>query len=188
MATDIAQAKRKDRKLMPDLEVRSRTVLQRLVERTPDARAMGNAQRKIDVNFREVNAKWMKIVRAKYEGVVIRRGITSVDNKGELISGLEPYVETICLLNLYDHEYDALEQLAVDALDKKSVARRFSSEVGKERHRWNYKLTFPRISICKYDDVYCTHASQTSVAIQRRICRRTMNFTQRPVRARLKRS
>ena len=134
MASEMAKAKRDDRKLTPDLEARSRSFLQRLIQGTPDAHSVGTTQHRVDTNFRVANAKWMKIVRAKYEGAVIRRGIDSVDNKGEPISGLDPYLESVCMLKLYDHEYAALEQLAENALDKKSVARRFSSEVSTKRY------------------------------------------------------
>lgn len=129
MATEIARARREDRKLTPNLEQRSRDVLERSFQGEQDAGAIDDIQRQVDGNFRKVNAKWMKVVRDKYEGSVIRRGTDSRDNEGRLISGLEPYLEHVCMLKLYPHEYRALDQLAENALDKKSVARRFSSEV-----------------------------------------------------------
>ena len=134
MASEMAKVKWDDRKLTPDLEAQLHGFLQRLIQGTPDAHSVGMTQHRVDINFQVANAKWMKIVHAKYEGAVIRQGIDSVDNKGKPISGLDPYLESVCMLKLYDHEYIALEQLAENTLDKKLVARRFSSEVSRKRH------------------------------------------------------
>ena len=125
MAAEIARAKRDDRRLVPRAEGQVREALQRVIK------GEQHEQYEVDVNFRNANARWMEVLRAKFAGAVIRRGPNSKDNNGNLISGLTPYVENVCMLELYRHEYAALDQLAENALSKKSVARRFSSEVSK---------------------------------------------------------
>ncbi|KAN0128350.1 P-loop containing nucleoside triphosphate hydrolase protein [Lactarius tabidus] len=131
MARDIARAKREDRKMRPDHETESRVALNRVFQGEQDGSTIVDTQHAVDLHFRKANAQWMKTIRAKYEGVVIRRTSKSLDYAGRPILELEPYEEHICMLLLLPHEYDALEKLAATALDDNSVARRFSSEVTK---------------------------------------------------------
>jgi hypothetical protein len=83
----------------------------------------------VDHHFRRANATWMKVIRAKYQGAVIRRTGETLDIYGKAISGLEPFEEHICMLQLFDHEYESLQTLAEKSMNDKSIARRFSSEV-----------------------------------------------------------
>jgi hypothetical protein len=130
MARDVARAKREDRKMLLEREEDTRTALTRVFHgEQGELASVSAAQRAVDQNFRRVNAMWMTRVRAKYQGSVIRRTGDSLDVHGNRISGLEPYIEHICMLELHTHEYDALETLAQKAMDDESLARRFLSEV-----------------------------------------------------------
>jgi hypothetical protein len=129
MTRDLARAKREDKKMMSDDEERARSALHRVIQGKQDEGAISDAQIAVDHNFKKMNAQWMKVIRAKYQGVVIRRTVNSLDYAGRPISGLEPYDEHICLLKLHRHEYDALERLAEKTLNDESFAQRFSSEV-----------------------------------------------------------
>lgn len=130
MARDVACAKREDRKMLGEREEDTITALHRVFEgQDGQGTSVSAAQRAVDQSFRKVNAMWMKRVRAKYQGSVIRRTVNSLDYAGNPISGLEPYKEHICMLELHLHEYNALEILAQKAMDDESLARRFLSEV-----------------------------------------------------------
>ncbi|KAH9011667.1 P-loop containing nucleoside triphosphate hydrolase protein [Lactarius pseudohatsudake] len=111
MKRSLARAKRDDKNLLLERQAESRQALHRMFEGNDDDQGLISAvNNAVDQNFRKENAKWMAVVR------------------GEAISGLEPYEEHICLLKLYEHEYDALEALATKALDNPSFPRQFSSE------------------------------------------------------------
>lgn len=56
--------------------------------------------------------KWVSIIRAKWQGHVIRRSSQSVDYQGGYINGLPPFSEHVLQLTLYDAEYDHLEAVA----------------------------------------------------------------------------
>lgn len=71
----------------------------------------------------------MTVIREKYQGVIIRRSVNSMDCYGKPISGLPLYKENICMLKMYKHEYAALDTLATNELDDESYSREFSSEV-----------------------------------------------------------
>jgi hypothetical protein len=131
MIRDIARAKREDKKMLLTHTAESRSALRRVFHGQVDQGAHSAVQQNVDENYHRVNAQWMKIVRQKYQGAVIRRTVSSRDYQGQPISGLAPYKEHICMLKLYRHEYDALETLADEALDGASFAQRFSSEVRK---------------------------------------------------------
>ena len=47
---------------------------------------------------------YSKLLREKWEPNVIRRSGTLVDNNGDQILGLQPYIEQLIIRNLYDHE------------------------------------------------------------------------------------
>jgi hypothetical protein len=59
---------------------------------------------------------WMKKIRERYAGLVIRRTLKSVDYTGARISGLEPYLEHILKIQLYPHEMKNLETLAQELI------------------------------------------------------------------------
>ncbi|KAH9018911.1 P-loop containing nucleoside triphosphate hydrolase protein [Lactarius hengduanensis] len=67
-------------------------------------------------------------IREKYKGAVIRRTVNSLDYTDNAISGLEPYEEHKCVVELYEHEYQALETLSEQAIGDESFVKRFASE------------------------------------------------------------
>lgn len=131
MTRELSRAKREDKSVLAKNEGEARDALHRMVQGTQDEGTLSGAQMAVDQNFKRKTAEWMTIIRAKYQGVVIRRTVKSLDYANRPISGLEPYEEHICMLKLHLHEYDALEKLAQNALDKESFAQRFSSEVSE---------------------------------------------------------
>jgi hypothetical protein len=129
MTRDLAKAKHEDKRTLSDHAAESRSALHRVFHGQNDEGALSAVQKNVDQNYHQVNAQWMKIVRQKYQGAIVRRTVKSLDYEGNPISGLHPYKEHICMLKLYKHEYNALETLAEQSLDNASFARRFSSEV-----------------------------------------------------------
>ena len=87
----------------------------------------------IEKGAKYTSAFWMTKIRAKYEGAVIRRTVNSVDNNGQAISGLAPYEEHQCVLEMYEHKYLALDDLAEEAMESETFVRRFASEVSRWR-------------------------------------------------------
>ncbi|KAI6097725.1 P-loop containing nucleoside triphosphate hydrolase protein [Pisolithus croceorrhizus] len=59
-------------------------------------------------------------IRDKFKGTVIRRSLTSTDNEGKPISGLEPYREHILLLKLHDWERENLYAIAGELAESTS--------------------------------------------------------------------
>ena len=129
MKSELARAKREDKQILSRHAGESRSALHQMFRGHNDEGTVSAVHRTINEKHNQVNARWMKIVRERYQGSVIRRTVNSLDHEGQPISGLEPYEEHICLLKLYRHEYDALETLAEEALDSPSFPQRFSSEV-----------------------------------------------------------
>ncbi|KAH9019253.1 P-loop containing nucleoside triphosphate hydrolase protein [Lactarius pseudohatsudake] len=84
--------------------------------------------KQVDTISQYIGAVWVNIIREKYQGSVIRRTVNSKDHTGEPISGLEPYEEHRCVIELHEHEYTALERFAKDAVDNESFVRQFASE------------------------------------------------------------
>lgn len=125
MMRDLAHAKREDKRMTPE----SRNALLRMFDGDSREGTVSAVDRNVDQSYHQANTKWMTIARAKYQGAVIRRTVNSLDYEGNPISGLEPYEEHICMLNLFNHEYDALEMLAENAVSTVSFGRCFSSEV-----------------------------------------------------------
>lgn len=150
MTRDISRAKRIDKRILAENEGEARDALHRMVQGKEGEGTLSGAQKAVDQNFKRENAKWMSIIRAKYQGAVIRRTVNSLDHRGRPISGLDPYEEHICMLKLHRHEYAALEKLAEDALDDESFARRFCSEVSDAIELYQltaWMLTVQRIFI-----------------------------------------
>jgi hypothetical protein len=88
-------------------------------------------QEGIEARTQQVSSYWMKKIREKYQGSVIRRTVKSLDYRGEAISGLEPYQEHKCFIQMNDHEYESLEALAANTTDSEAFVRRFASEVSQ---------------------------------------------------------
>lgn len=82
-----------------------------------------------DARQQFVAATWIKKIREKYRGSVIRRTVNSLDHDGIPISELEPYEQHRCVIELFKHEYAELDLLAERATDGETFAKRFSSEV-----------------------------------------------------------
>jgi hypothetical protein len=122
MNKDIARSKREDRKEMRSTS--EDTLYQEL-----SSFLVGEGQQNVEMNTRAVTDAWIKRIRKKYEGSVIRRTVNSKDNEGKSITGLEAYEEHLCVLEMYQHEYDAIEALAKRTTDSETFVRRFASEV-----------------------------------------------------------
>ena len=131
MIRELTQAKLEDKKLLLERKAESRQALHRMSHGKQDEGLISAVNKVVDHNFRKENTKWITVVQEKYRGAVIRRTVNSLDHENKAISGLEPYKEHICLLKLYEHEYEALEALAAKALNNasESSVRCFSSEV-----------------------------------------------------------
>ncbi|KAH9008003.1 P-loop containing nucleoside triphosphate hydrolase protein, partial [Lactarius hengduanensis] len=125
MSPQIRRAKLADKNALQRNETSTCTRLRGVLRGVEGAEA-GYAA---DANYLKVNAQWMEVIRKKYEGLVIRRTAKSLDDTQQPIAGLEPYKEHTCVLELYGHEYEALESIAVKQLDDSSFTKKFSSEV-----------------------------------------------------------
>jgi hypothetical protein len=55
---------------------------------------------------------WIQEIRDRYYGHVIRRTVTSLDNEGKHIIGLEPFQEHDLVMDLYPWEMAHLEKVA----------------------------------------------------------------------------
>lgn len=123
MNSDIARAKREDRKKMKstdDAEIQKQ--LGGIMEGTAQTQRPG-------LQAQNASARWVQNIRDKYRGSVIRRTVNSLGHDGEAISGLDPYEEHMCVVEMYDHEYEALEALAEDSMDSETFVKRVASEV-----------------------------------------------------------
>lgn len=126
----LAKAKREDRnqmKAMDEDEFNEKVV----------AFVAGEGEEEgVHVHTNFVSAQYMRMIREKYEGAVIRRTAYSVDYRGYSITGLEPYDEHKILVQLNEHEYEALERLVETAVDSETFVRRFASEVSQRIFRF----------------------------------------------------
>lgn len=64
--------------------------------------------------YKEKMSGWMKYIRDRYRSVVICQTARSVDNTGASISGLNPFTEYKLMVNLYPHEMENLERIAME--------------------------------------------------------------------------
>jgi hypothetical protein len=132
MNKELARAKREDRK-----EIKS-TDEAELQDRMGSYMDGTKEYEQPEAHTQFVSASWIEKIREKYKGSVIRRTVNSLDNTGKAISGLDPYREHRCVVQMQDHEYKALEKLAEKSMDSETFAKRFASEVrlrlsGRER-------------------------------------------------------
>jgi hypothetical protein len=125
MNKSLARAKRDDKKEMRSMD---EEVLNQQMEQYMGGEGEPEGQ---EERSKYVSAKWMEKIRAKYEGAVIRRTTHSTDYRGDWITGLEAYEQHLCVVKMYDHEYEALEKLAEKAADSETFVRRFASEVSE---------------------------------------------------------
>jgi hypothetical protein len=84
----------------------------------------------LEMQQQTVTTTWMKLIREKFRGRVMRRTGSSKDNEGNFISGIAAPSEHLLLLDLYDWEREHLEQLANKMLESPNAGARLgSSEV-----------------------------------------------------------
>ena len=120
MNSELARAKRQDRKNMKSADDAE---MQKQLGGIMEGTAQAHVQAQI------VSARWVQKIRDKYRGSVIRRTVNSRGPDDKAISGLDPYEEHMCVLEMYDHEYEALEVLAEESMDSESFVKRVASEV-----------------------------------------------------------
>ena len=87
------------------------------------------------------SAKWMGIIREKYQGVVIRRTADSLDYQGESITGLLPYKDHLCVLEMHKQEYKALERLVERPMESEMFVRWFASEVSQRISLFSLRIS-----------------------------------------------
>lgn len=68
----------------------------------------------------------------KYQGAVIWRTEHSKDYLGKSITGLEPFREHMYMFPLNEHEYEAVERAAKEAMGRGKIVQRFASEVSEK--------------------------------------------------------
>ena len=125
MNKELCRAKREDKKDIKD------TDQDELHEKMGQYMGGEGENNQSEVHTKAVSALWINKIREKFRGAVIRRTVNSLDYTGKPISGLEPYKEHLSVINMYEHEYEALEALAEKAMDSETFVRRFASEVSK---------------------------------------------------------
>ncbi|KAH9019722.1 P-loop containing nucleoside triphosphate hydrolase protein [Lactarius pseudohatsudake] len=131
MQRELAEARQEDKKIQLDHEAESLGVLHRTSHGEIEG-TISVSEKAVEQKFQNVKAQWMKVVHERYHGAVIRRTVNSLDYLGNTISGLEPYEEHVCMLELHEHEYKALGDIASQRLAKtyKSL-RRLECEVSE---------------------------------------------------------
>lgn len=106
-----------------------------------------------------VTLKWMKLIREKFRGKVMRRTGNSKDNQGNRISGIAAPSEHLLLLDLYEWEREHLESMATKMLEAPNAGGKLgSSEVLTFNHLINFtllKFLYVRIFISTPGDLYC---------------------------------
>ncbi|KAH9852010.1 hypothetical protein C2E23DRAFT_731870, partial [Lenzites betulinus] len=55
-------------------------------------------------DVKTANREWIARLRERFEGYMMRRTVCSLDNTGNPISGLPPWLESSILVNLTDEE------------------------------------------------------------------------------------
>lgn len=123
MAKALRRAKREDTKALKGIdEEQQQAQVHRYIE--------GEVQpERTEVQMQFTAATWMRKIREKYKGSVIRRTVNSLDYTNTPISRLDAYEQHRCVIALYEHEYEALEGLAAEVMDSEVFAKRFASEV-----------------------------------------------------------
>ncbi|KAH9019867.1 P-loop containing nucleoside triphosphate hydrolase protein [Lactarius pseudohatsudake] len=111
MQRELAEARQEDKKIQLDHEAESLGVLHRTSHGEIEG-PISVGEKAVEQKFQNVKAQWMKVVHERYHGAVIRRTVNSLDYLGNTISGLEPYEEHVCMLELHEHEYKALGDMA----------------------------------------------------------------------------
>jgi hypothetical protein len=90
----------------------------------------GQTAPNIELQQQVLTSKWMKLIREKFRGKVMRRTGNSKDYLGKFISGIAAPSEHLLLLDLYEWERENLEKLADKMLESPQAGARLgSSEV-----------------------------------------------------------
>jgi len=89
-----------------------------------------NTPANLEMQQQIATSNWMRVIREKFRGKVMRRTGNSKDNLGNPISGIAAPSEHLLLLELYDWERVNLEQLANKMLETPNAGAKLgSSEV-----------------------------------------------------------
>lgn len=89
-----------------------------------------NTPANLEMQQQLITSKWMKVIREKFRGKVMRRTGNSKDWQGNPISGIAAPSDHLLLLDLYDWEREHLESLATKMLESPNARGRLgSSEV-----------------------------------------------------------
>jgi hypothetical protein len=113
MERELRSAKRRDLKARPEA---GHNTIRGIIH--------GDESVDVDSEHRKAMLQWIGKIRERFASAVIRRTVHSTDNKGNPISGLEPYLEHNLVLNLYKVEMDNLNRIAeVMVTDEAAVAR-----------------------------------------------------------------
>lgn len=123
MRRDINRARAQDRKTR-DEEGNSQAgiIVRGILE--------GQTAPNIELQQQVVTSQWMKMIREKFRGKVMRRTGNSKDYEGKIISGVAAPSEHLLLLDLYKWERENLETLADKMLESPQAGARLgSSEV-----------------------------------------------------------
>ncbi|KAG1894055.1 P-loop containing nucleoside triphosphate hydrolase protein [Suillus fuscotomentosus] len=78
----------------------------------------GDADLDVPSLYRNQMLTWISVIRERFTGIVIRRTVRSVDNHGDRISGLAPFLEHNLLVKLYPHEVVNLERIAQEIVEQ----------------------------------------------------------------------
>lgn len=124
MKRDLNRARAYDRKQRDDEGKSTAGVIVRGVLEGRSGRTDSEMQQQV------VTMKWMKMIRERFRGKVMRRTGASKDSSGKLISGVAVPSEHLLLLELYDWERENLAELADKMLQTPNAGARLgSSEV-----------------------------------------------------------
>lgn len=123
MKRDINRARVQDRKTRDDEgNPQAGNIVRGILE--------GQAAPNIELQQQIITSKWMKLIREKFRGKVMRRTGNSKDYEGKFISGIAAPSDHLLLLDLYEWERENLEKLADKMLESPQAGARLgSSEV-----------------------------------------------------------
>lgn len=88
--------------------------------------------------YRKTMLESIKQIRKGFQGIVINRGLQSVDNAGNRISGLEPFLEHVLGIDIYEHEMKYLENLATELV--RDGSHKFNKKVNICRQYLTYSI------------------------------------------------
>jgi len=80
-----------------------------------------STQSSVVLEHESVVLGWIEKIRVGFADIVVRRTHKSVDNEGRQLFDLPPLRENNLLLELYEHEYDNLEEIANSMMGKDSA-------------------------------------------------------------------